>query len=54
MSQNIMTKIADIDKILYVKDLYEAKYQFLFNKRQSTGLKYLKDSKAFIEYEPTK
>ena len=49
-----MTRIADIDKILYVKDLYEAKYQFLFNKRQSTGLKYLKDSKAFIEYESAK
>ena len=54
MSQNIMTRIADIDKILYDKDLYEAKYQFLFNKRQSTGLKYLKDSKAFIEYESAK
>ena len=41
----------DIDKIyLYAEDPYEAIYQFLFNKRESTGLKYLNDSKAFIEY----
>ena len=41
----------DIDKIyLYAKDPYEAKYQFLINKRESTGSKYLNDSKAFIEY----
>ena len=32
------------------KDPYEAKYQFLINKRESTGLKYLNDLKAFIEY----
>ena len=35
---------------MYVKDPYEAKCQFLINKRESTGLKILKDSKAFIEY----
>ena len=41
----------DIDKIyFYAKDPYEAKYQLLINKRESTGLKYLNDSKAFIEY----
>ena len=41
----------DIDKIyLYAKDSYEAKYQLLINKRESTGLKYFNDSKAFIEY----
>ena len=41
----------DIDKIyLYAKDLYEAKYQLLISQRESTGLKYLNDSKAFIEY----
>ena len=40
----------DIDKIyLCAKDPYEAKYQFLLNKRESTSLKYLNDSKAFIE-----
>ena len=41
----------DIDKIcLYAKDPYEAKYQFIINKRDSTGLKHFNDSKAFIEY----
>ena len=41
----------DIDKIyLYAKDPYEAKYKFLINKRESTGLKHLNDLKAFIEY----
>ena len=30
--------------------MQEAKYQLLINKRESTGLKYLNDSKAFIEY----
>ena len=31
----------DIDKIyLYAKNPYEAKYQLLINKRESTGLKY--------------
>ena len=42
---------ADIDRIhLYAKDPYEAKYQFLINKRESTGLKHFIDSKAVIEY----
>ena len=41
----------DTDKIyLYAKDPYEAKYQFLINKRESTGLKHFNDPKAFIEY----
>ena len=41
----------DTDEIiLYAKDPYEAKYQSLINKRESAGLKYLNDSKAFIEY----
>ena len=35
---------------LYAKDSYKAKYQFLINKRESTGLKYFDDSNAFIEY----
>ena len=29
---------------------YEAKCKLLINKRENTGLKYLNDSKAFIEY----
>ena len=33
---------------LYATDPYEAKYQFLINKRESKGLEHLDDSKAFI------
>ena len=40
-----------IDKsYLYVKDPFEAKYQFLINKRKNTELNHLNDSKAFTEY----
>ena len=40
-----------MDKIyLYAKDPYEAKYQLLIKKRESTDLKYFNDLKAFIEY----
>ena len=40
-----------IDKIyLYAKDLYEDKYQFLINKRESIRLKHFNDPKTFIEY----
>ena len=36
---NLINKQPNIDKIyLYAKDPYEAKYQFLINKRESTGL----------------
>ena len=35
---------------MFPKDPYEAKYQFLINKRESTGLKRFGDPKAFIEY----
>ena len=48
---NLINNQSDIDKIyLYAKDPYEAKYQFLINKREGTGLKHFNDSKAFIEY----
>ena len=41
----------DLDKTyLFSKDPYKAKYQLLINDRESTGLQYLNDSKAFIEY----
>ena len=41
----------DIDKIyLYAKDAYEAKYQYLINKRECVGINHFNDSKAFIEY----
>ena len=35
---------------MYAKDPYEAKYQFLIKKRESTVLKHFNDSKAIIEY----
>ena len=42
---------SDINKLsLHAEDPYEAKCQLLINKIESTGLKYLNDSKAFIEY----
>ena len=48
---NLINSLLDIDKIdLYAKDPYEAKYQFLINKRESTGLKNFNDPKAFTEY----
>ena len=52
---DLMNNEPDIDKsYLYAKDPYEAKYQLLINKRESTGLKYFNDSKAFIEYSNDK
>ena len=48
---NLINNHPDIDKIyLYAKDPYEAEYQFLINKRGSSGLKIFNDPKAFIEY----
>ena len=48
---NLINNQPDTDKrYLYAKDPYEAKHQFLINKRESTGLKHFHDPKAFIEY----
>ena len=48
---NLIKSQPDIDQIyLYAKDPYETKYQFLINKRESTGLKHFNYPKAFIEY----
>ena len=48
---NLINNEPDIDKIyLYAKDPDKAKYQFLINKRERTGLNHLNDPKAFIEY----
>ena len=35
---------------LYAKDPYEAKYQYLINKREKVGQNYFDNPKAFIEY----
>ena len=48
---NLINNQPDIDKInLQAKDQYEVKYQFLINKRKSTGLKHFNHPRAFIEY----
>ena len=48
---NLINNQPDIDKIyLYTKDPYEAKYQFLINKREGTVQKHINDLKTFIEY----
>ena len=48
---NALLNLVNLLKIfLYVKDPYEAKHQFLINKREGTGLKYWNDSKDFIEH----
>ena len=48
---NLIENQPDIDKIyLYAKDPYEAKYQYLINKREGVGINHFNDPKAFIEY----
>ena len=48
---NLIDNQPDIDKIyLYVKDLYEAKYQYLINIRDKVGIDHFDDPKAFTEY----
>ena len=39
-----------IKSIKSKKDPYEAKYQYLINKREKVGLDHFDDPKAFIEY----
>ena len=48
---NLINSQPDIDKIyLYGKDPYEAKYQYLINKREKVGLDHFDDPKAFMKY----
>ena len=48
---DLINKQPDIDKIYsYAEGPYEAKYQFLINKTESTGLKDFNDPKDFIKY----
>ena len=48
---NLIENQPDIDKIyLSAKDPYEAKHQYLINKRKGVGINYFKDPKAFTEY----
>ena len=50
LKRNAMLNLINNKIYLYAKDLYEAKYQLPINKRESTGLKYFRDLKAFIEF----
>ena len=48
---NLINNQLNIDKIyLYAKGPYEAKYQYLINKREKVGLDHFDDPKAFMEY----
>ena len=48
---NLIKDQPDIDKIyLYAKDPYEAKYQYLINKREKVGLNHYDDPKVFMVY----
>ena len=51
MLLNLIENQPDIDQIyLFAKDLYESKYQYLINKRESVGINHFNDPKAFIDY----
>ena len=48
---NLIENQPDIDKIyLYAKDPYEAKYQYLINKKEGVGIDHFNDPKSFIDY----
>ena len=48
---NLIENQPDIDKIcLYAKDPYEAKYQYLINKKKGVDIDHFNNPKAFIEY----
>ena len=47
---HLINEQKDIDKIyLYAKDLSESKYEYFIKIRETVGIKYLNDSKAFID-----
>ena len=51
MLLNLIENQPDIDEIyLYAKDPYEAKYQYLINKRESVGINHFNNPKASMEY----
>ena len=47
---NLINNQPDTKIYLNAKDSYEAKYQYLINKREKVGLDHFKDSMAFMEY----
>ena len=49
ISLRLLSHQQDIDQIyLYIKDLYDAKYQLLIQKREGAGKKHFNGSEAFI------
>ena len=49
---NLINNQPDIDKIyLYAKDPFEARYQYLINKRENTGLKHFNDLKLLLSIQ---
>ena len=51
---NLIENQPDIDKIyLYAKDSYEAKYQYLINKREGVGIDHFNDPKALLSIQMT-
>ena len=48
---NLIENQPDIDKIyLNAEDPYEAKYQYLINKKENVGINHFNDPKVFTEY----
>ena len=48
---NLINNQQDINKVyLYAKESYDAKYQYLFNKRERVGLDHFNDTKDFMDY----
>ena len=48
---NLIENQPDIDKIyLYAKGPYEAKHQYLINKREGVNIDHFNDPKAFFKY----
>ena len=48
---NLIENQPDIDKIyLYAKDPYEAKHQYLINKREGVNIDHFNDPKDFFKY----
>ena len=48
---NLTRQQPNVDKIyICAEDPYEAKFQFLISKQESSDLKHFIDSKAFVEY----
>ena len=48
--KSLTTKLCALQIYLYAKYPYEAKYQYLINKREKVGLDHFNDPEAFIEY----